>query len=126
MRNNFSSFCRLIACFLVMSILTSGIAMAAYACPQLVPAPAEGMVMDGTPCTEMDKEKPVHCAEARTGAQLALEHLASTPSLAPLTLSFVMPAPMPVSPSLHASVRDDIPWEAGVDPPYLRTLRLRI
>ena len=125
MRHSFSSICRLLACFLVISILTSGIAMAAYACPQLAPAPAEEMVVDGTPCKEMDKEKPVQCAEKQSGVQLALEHLATTPSLAPSVISFVMPAPTPVMPAL-AAVRGDLSPGAGTDPPYLRTLRLRI
>ena len=50
-----------------MTVLTSGIAIAAYVCPQLAPAPVEDMVMemvtDAVPCAEMDKVKTVHCAE---------------------------------------------------------------
>ena len=130
MRLSASSFCRLIASFLVMTILTSGMAMAAYVCPQLAPAPIEEMVMemaaDAVPCAEMDQVKPVHCAEFQSGAQLALEHLATTPALTPVFAAFVIPAPLSTLPIVFAPVRGDIPLETGADPPYLRTLRLRI
>jgi hypothetical protein len=126
MRHSFSAFCRLLACFLVMTVLTSGIAMAAYACPQLAKMPAQEMAMGDMPCAEMDKEKPVHCAEYQSGAQLALEHLAATPSLTPITVSFVMPVLAPVVPPVLASFWPDVPSELGADPPYLRTHRLRI
>jgi hypothetical protein len=111
-----------------MTVLTSGIAMAAYVCPQS--APVEEMVMemakDAVPCAEMDKVKPVHCAEFQSGAQLALEHLATAPALTPVFASFVIPAPVPAVPAVLAAVQGDIFLETGADPPYLRTLRLRI
>jgi hypothetical protein len=125
MRHSFSSLCRLIACFLVMTVLTSGIAMAAYVCPELAKVPMPEMTSD-VPCAEMDKEKPVHCGQHQSGAQLALEHLATAPSLAPATVSFVIPAPAPIIPSVLASFRTDVLPEAGTGPPYLRTHRLRI
>ena len=76
MRPTYSFFRRLIASFLVMTVLTSVIAMAGYVCPALAPAD-EAVVMDGMPCAEMDKDKPVHCAAFQSGAQHALEHLAA-------------------------------------------------
>ena len=104
--------------------------MAAYVCPQLAPAPVEEMVIemttDAIPCAEMDKVKPVHCAQFQSGAQLALEHLAVAPALTPVFVSFVIPAPAPAIPVVLAAVQGDIPLDAGADPPYLRTLRLRI
>ena len=113
-----------------MTVLTSGMAMAAYMCPQLTPAPVEEMVMEiapnAVPCAEMDKVKPVHCAEFQSGAQLALEHLAATPALTPVFAAFVIPAPAPAVLVVRATVQGDIPLEAGADPPYLRTHRLRI
>jgi hypothetical protein len=126
MRHPFPSFCRLIACFLVMTVLTYGIAMAAYACPQLAAAPVEEMAMEGMPCAEMDKEEPVLCAEEQSGVRLALEHVATTPVPGPLTITSVMPAPSPVVPSVPVAVQGDVPLEPGTGPPYLRTLRLRI
>ena len=52
--------------------------MAAYVCPQLTDTTAQQEMMSGMPCAGMDKEKPVHCAQYQSGAQLALEHLAET------------------------------------------------
>ena len=109
-----------------MTVLTSGMAMAAYACPQLTPMSSEEVVMDGMPCAEMDKEKPVHCAEFQSGAQLALEHLATTPALTPVFSAFVIPAPALPVPIALSAVQGDVCDKAGADPPYLRTLRLRI
>ena len=104
--------------------------MAAYACPQLAPVPVEEMVMematDAVPCAEMDKVKPIHCAEFQSGAQLALEHLAVAPALTPVFASFVIPAPVPAIPAVLAAVQGDFRLDTGADPPYLRTLRLRI
>lgn len=104
--------------------------MAAYVCPQLAPALVEEMVMeratDAVPCAEMDKVKPTHCAEFQSGAQLALEHLAATPVLTPVFAAFIIPVTVPVIPVVLATAQGGIPLETGADPPYLRTLRLRI
>ena len=100
--------------------------MAAYVCPQLALAPVQDISMKGMPCAEMDQEKPVHCAEFQSGAQLALEHLAATPALTPVFGSFVIPAPAPTIPIVLATVQRTVLLETGADPPYLRTLRLRI
>ena len=100
--------------------------MAAYVCPELASAPVQEVAMEGMPCAEMDKEKPVHCAEFQSGAQLALEHLAAAPALTPVFASSVIPAPAPAIPVVLPSVQGDVRLETGVDPPYLRTLRLRI
>jgi hypothetical protein len=124
MRHFFSSFSRLIAWLLVMTVLTSRIAMAAYVCPVIVQAPIHKM--EGMPCAEMDKSKPVHCAEYHAGEKLALEHFAAGPILSPVTVSFVIPVIAPAVPPVLTSFRPDVPLESGSDPPYLRTQRLRI
>jgi hypothetical protein len=126
MRHFISSFCRLIACILVMTVLTSGIAMAAYVCPELSKAAPMSEMMEGMPCAEMDKEKPVHCAEYQAGDKLALEHLAAAPALTPPTISFVIPVLAPVVPPVVTSFWPDAPSDPGTSPPYLRTQRLRI
>lgn len=108
-----------------MSILTSAVAMAAYACPRLAPAQKVEMVMD-MPCAGMDKEKPVHCVESHVGAQLALEHLGVPPALTPVVISSVQPVPATIIHAVPALVWSNFPPEVGVDPPYLRTQRLRI
>jgi hypothetical protein len=108
-----------------MTVLTSGIAMAAYVCPQTT-APVQEMAMGDMLCAEMDIEKPVHCASQQSGTQLALEHLAAAPSLAPTIVSFIMLAPLPVVPAVLASAWTGASLVLGLDPPYLRTQRLRI
>lgn len=125
MRRFFPSFCRLIASMLLMTFLTSGIAMAAYICPQLEKAPKPEMASD-VPCSDMDKEQPVQCAEHQAGEKQALEHFASAPSLTPLTFSSVMPAAAPVVPFAPSALWSDFASDPASDPPYLRTQRLRI
>lgn len=125
MRDFFSSFCRLIASILIVTVLTSGIAMAAYVCPELA-KPAMPEMMEGMPCAEMDQEKPVHCAEFQASNELALEHLAAAPTLTPPTIIFSMPAMMPVVPQFLTVFWPEVPSDPGSDPPYLRTQRLRI
>lgn len=99
--------------------------MAAYVCPELA-KPAMLKMMEGMPCAEMDKEKPVHCAEAVSGDQLALEHLAAAPTLTPPSISFVIPAIAPVIPPFRTTFWSEQVLDPGNDPPYLRTQRLRI
>ena len=99
--------------------------MAAYVCPQTTAAIQE-RAMGDMPCAGMDTERPVQCASQQADTQLALEHLASAPSLAPTIFSFIMPAPLPVVPAVLASAWTEPPLELGVAPPYLRTQRLRI
>lgn len=101
--------------------------MASYVCPQLAPVSHERMVMmDGMPCVGMDKEKPVHCPQYQSGAQLALEHLAETPAFVPATVLAVIPVQWLVAPVVPVPVRADVPLDLGTGPPYLRTQRLRI
>ncbi len=99
--------------------------MAAYVCPQTT-APVQEMAMDDVPCVGMDIEKPVQCASQQAGTQLALEHLAAAPLLAPTIVSFIIPAPLPVVPAVLASALTGASLDLGVAPPYLRTQRLRI
>lgn len=99
--------------------------MAAYVCPQTT-APMQEMAMGDMPCAGMDTENPVQCASQQAGTQLALEHLAPAPLLGPTIVSFIMPASMPVALAIRASAWTNTPPELGVDPPYLRTQRLRI
>lgn len=124
MRHSLASVYRFVACMLMMTVMTSGIAMAAYACPRLAPAPETKMA--GMPCAEMDEQKPVQCAALHSGADLALEHLIAAPGLTPILFAFVRPAPPPAPIDLSLFDRTGIVHDAVADPPYLRTLRLRI
>lgn len=101
--------------------------MASYVCPQLAPVSNERMVMmDGMPCAAMDKEKPVHCAQYQSGAQLALEQPAQTPAFVPAAVLAVVPVQWLVTHVVPVPVHADIPLDLGTGPPYLRTQRLRI
>ena len=124
MRRSLASIYRFVAYVLMITVMTSGIAMAAYACPQL--APASETKMAGMPCAEMDEQRPVHCAVLHSGADLALEHLIAAPGLTPVLFASVRPIPPVPSVNLFLFDWTGIVYDAVADPPYLRTLRLRI
>lgn len=109
-----------------MSVIASGIAMAAYICPEFGPTPVHEIAAEGIPCADMDREKPVHCVESQAGAKPALEHLAAAPLLTSVVASTVMPAPAPAIPLVLGARQGTLPLQPGTDPPYLQTLRLRI
>lgn len=123
-----SSIFRLIAAILSMTVFSSAMAMAAYVCPELGNSPPMDMMdmMEGKPCADMDRDKPVHCAEYQSGGELALEHLSAPPALTPPTIFLVIPAIAPVVPLFLMAFRPNAPLDPGSDPPYLRTQRLRI
>src|SRR3569832_44747 len=96
MRRSISSFFRFAACFLVVSILTSGIAMAAYVSPQTVMSMEnKEMPMNGEPCMGKDKQKPVQCAVFQSGGLLALVVLSAASGLSRILASFVIRAAVP-------------------------------
>ncbi len=122
MRTLVATFGRPIAAFIMLAMLTSGIAMAAYVCPQ---APAG---MTAGPHTQvMDDEMPAHCAERHAGDKQALEQSSSPPALAFPQIVSVQQLPPTVLLPLHAlSMRIVAPACPAHAPPFLRTLRLRI
>lgn len=126
MSTSFTSLFRLIAALLVMTVLSSGITMAGYICPQLTNIAGQQQMMSGMPCAGMDKENPVQCAQYQSGAQLALEHMSETPSFVPSTVLVVIPEYWPITHVVPVPIHADISVDQGADPPYLRTLRLRI
>lgn len=99
--------------------------MAAYVCSQTT-VPVQEMAMGDMPCAGMDIKKPVHCASQLSGRQLAREHLVVAPLLAPTIISFVIPAPFPVAFAVLSPSWTSASLQLRVDPPYLRTQRLRI
>lgn len=125
MRTLVAAFGRYIAAFVMLSMLTSGIAMAAYVCPKS-PAGMAGTEM-GEQAQAMDEQMPAHCAERHSGDKQALEQSGSPPELAlPLVIS-VQQLPPAAPLYLHApSVRIAAPSASSHAPPFLRTLRLRI
>lgn len=99
--------------------------MAAHICAELT-KPEMMEMKEGMPCAGMDVEKPVQCAKAQAGEDLAREQMASAPSLTPSAATSVMPAPTPVVPFALIAFRFEAPPDPGSAPPYRHTLRLRI
>ncbi|WP_295995008.1 hypothetical protein [Rugamonas sp.] len=126
MRRTFPSFFRLVALFLVMTIMNSGLAMAAYVCPQLTTSPAQARMMEGMPCAGMDKENPVHCGEYKSGAKASSDHLGTPPELAAISVAFVFPVPALFIPRDVEAFFDNTVTLPSTDPPYVQTQRFRI
>ncbi|AXA91369.1 hypothetical protein DPH57_09515 [Massilia sp. YMA4] len=125
MRRVFPLLFRHIALLLLVTVTNAALAMAAYVCPEQAMPRAALQMAEGTPCPEMDREKPVHCAEHKAATKATVEHAAS-PALAMLSIGFVIPSPRPRVPTMLDVPSTRLLPEAGADPPYLATLRLRI
>lgn len=114
------------ACFLMLTVMSSGVAMAAYACPGDMDATTPAAMMPMENCAGLDAAKPALCATLPSDAQLALEHLAVQPALAPITVSSIAPVFQPQALSTAAHCEAAVVVQPGSGPPYLRTQRLRI
>lgn len=127
MRTYFRSIANPVVFLLMVAFMTMGMAMAAYICPQAASPVTMAMAMEmpeGVPCAEMDREQPVLCAQSQAGDEVALE-LPSALSVTVPAHGFIVPAPLPIIPSVIAHVAfDELP--APGYPPYLHTRRLRI
>lgn len=125
MRTLVATFGRQIAAFVMLAMLTSGIAMAAYVCPK-APAGLAG-IATGLQTQGMDDQMPAHCAEHHSGDKQALEQSGSPPVPALPQVVSVQLLPPATPPSWHAlSERIAAPAFPAHAPPFLRTLRLRI
>lgn len=125
MRRIFPSLFRYLALLLLVTVTNAALAMAAYVCPEQMVNQAAMDMQQGTSCPDMDREKPVHCAEHKAGTKATVEH-ATNPTLAVLSIGFVIPSPRPRVPVVLNATPTGVLLEAGTDPPYLATLRLRI
>lgn len=126
MRRSFPALFRCIALLLVLTLMTSGMAMASYVCPEIVGKQAPMQMMDGEPCAGMDRERPVHCAEFSADTKASVDHHNPVPALtlpSPASLVRIL-APVPAL-AISLPRLGNLP-EPVTDPPYLRTLRLRI
>lgn len=126
MRRSFPALFRCIALLLVMTLMTSGMAMASYVCPEMVGKPPPVQMMNDEPCAGMDMERPVHCAAFSANTEASLDHHNPAPALTMSSPASLVRIVAPVSALVIA-----LPWtgdlpEPGADPPYLRTLRIRV
>lgn len=126
MRRLFASLLKQVARILLLAFFTSGVAMAAYLCPQDAGAP-EIQQMQGMPCVELDKENPIQCGKHQAGTDVTQEQISVAPTISPFSVSAVQPA---IEPSSNSAILTpywvDAALDPNIDPPYLRTLRLRI
>lgn len=123
-----SSTFRCIVAYLLMSfLLVAEVAMASYVCPQQdTPAEVVQMVVDGVPCTTMDDAQPVQCAKFQSGEELALEYLAAPFALTPGAVRLIHPVSITDLSAVSLPEWTDPVPSIGMDPPYLRTQRIRI
>lgn len=126
MRRSFPALFRCIALLLVMTFMTSGMAMASYVCPEIVGKQAPMQMMDGELCAGMDMERPVHCAEFSADTKASIDHHNPAPALSLLSPAGLVRIVAPVS-----TLAVSLPWLGDLhapdaDPPYLRTLRIRV
>jgi hypothetical protein len=127
MRNVIATFGRFIAAFVMLAMLTSSIAMAAYVCPDALGDSVTMNDMVDCPESGMDHQRPVHCAEHRAGDKQALEHSGSAPALAlPAVISVQVITPMTLPAwQVLATLASPVVFSSHA-PPFLRTQRLRI
>ena len=109
-----------------MTFMTSGMAMASYVCPEIVGKQAPMQMMDGELCAGMDMERPVHCAEFSGDTTASVDHHNPAPALSLLSPAGLVRIVAPVS-----TLAVSLPWLGDLpapdaDPPYLRTLRIRV
>ncbi len=127
MRTAIANFGRFIASLVMVAMLNSSIAMAAYVCPGDLGDSATMNEMTNCPDMRMDDQQPVHCAEYRSGEKQALEHSDSTATLslpAVISVQLVSPTTLPAWLVL-ATLPSPVGFYSHA-PPFLRTQRLRI
>jgi hypothetical protein len=127
MRTVIAHFGRFIASVVMLAMLTSSIAMAAYVCPDV--SSDSATMNDMANCSDMrkDDQQPVHCAEHRSGDKQALEHSGSTAALAlPAVISVQLISRSVLPPwQVLTKLASPIGFSSHA-PPFLRTQRLRI
>ena len=126
MRRSLPSFFRLIAYLLVLTVMSSSVAIASYICPRNASALTPVAMLPMENCIGVDVEKPALCATLQLNAQLALENTSVQPALAPITVSTIAPVSPAHAALLFPNLEPAASFQLGSAPPYLRTQRLRI
>lgn len=112
----------------VLSLLFSQIALAAYVCPGPDMQPSmEEMMAAGMPCEGMDDQQPVLCHQHHAGSVQSAEAV-KLPTVAPAAVVMVLQAPL-VLQAIEAE-QLGVPTTPEARPPpdplFLSTLRLRV
>ncbi len=127
MRTLVTAFGRFIALFVTLSMLTSGVAMAAYVCPKTLSGTAMTSMAMTAPAEPLDADMPAHCAERQSGDKQALEQSGNAPVPAlPATLLVQQLPPAAAQPHQATRLCTDTPRFHAHAPPFLRTQRIRI
>lgn len=116
------------ACFVVLSLLFSQLALASYVCPQQADVEAMAAMADaGVPCEDMDPEQPVLCHQHAADPGMTFEALKLPVLQAPLVVQ-VLELPQLLGAEAAAAVPASATAEAHPppDPLFLSTLRLRV
>ena len=114
---------RAIAAMILLTMLTHGIAMAAYVCPQGL----SGVTSAASERAVIDDDMPAHCAERQTGDKPALEHSGDPPSLSlPAVVSVAWLPAVSALPRRPMTVTLSATEPRAAAPPLLLTLRLRL
>jgi hypothetical protein len=112
----------------VLSLLFSQIALAAYVCPAMEPAPSmEEMMAAGMPCEGMDDQQPVLCHQHHSGGVQSAEAI-KLPTVAPVAVVMSLQLPFVVHAAEAVGPRQFTRPEARPPPAplFLSTLRLRV
>jgi len=116
------------ACFVVLSLLFSQLALAAYVCPQdAVAAATAAMMESGVPCEGMDVQQPALCHQHTADPGKAFEAVKLLAASLPV-LVHVLELP----PTRDRAATAALPWATTPesrpppDPLFLSTLRLRV
>jgi hypothetical protein len=116
------------AFFVVLSLLFSQLALAAYVCPQEAAAAAMAALMEaGAPCEGMDEQQPALCHQHTADAGRAFEAVKLPAASLPVLVHVIR---LPAMPSPDATAA--LPWattpesQPPPDPLFLSTLRLRV
>ncbi|MFN3809045.1 MAG: hypothetical protein ACK4S6_00375 [Roseateles asaccharophilus] len=117
-----------VACYVVVSLLFSQLALANYVCPEQrnVAAMAE-MMASGMPCEGMDLEQPVLCAEHSASAPQSFETgKVPTPSVPMLVQVLVLSLEFEADGAQVVPPLATPEAQPPPDPLFLSTLRLRV
>ncbi len=117
-----------IACFVVLSLLFSQLALAGYVCPaEADPAAMASMMEAGVPCEGMDMDQPALCAEHSSGAPQSFEAVKlPTLSLPMLVQVLELPLVLGTVDALTLPAAASAVTPSPPAPLFLSTLRLRV
>ena len=116
------------ALVVVLSLLFSQLALAAYLCPGQQDAEAmAAMMVDGTPCEGMDPSQPALCHEHSAGAPQTVEAAkVPTPTLPAIVQVLLVPMVLDGVQARAAPASGEPELRPPPDPLFLSTLRLRV